>query len=298
MQPKVSPLAQNSTNGNNSSAVQSAPQTPQTPQTPQSGSIPPPPPPPSMGSLAMGMPFQVFPTGPAVKNNNQQLSTPQTNGNNRKSPKSFEPPPMGCRPEIKIPANPMALLKSAPRPQPKSDYWIQDYVQEKGRDSTPSEDEVRQQFASSPVIQQQQRQYSSMPSPPPAPQKQQSPIRYAQRSPSPPEHRDFSGPVRNVKLEDLRTASPVQVNRSSPVMSPSPSLPSPMTPMKNVTMEPLQTYNQPQSYQQPQQVYQQPQQNYQPTQQNYQQPTQGARIILSTMPNKQHLQAQQHVSFH
>lgn len=263
-----------------------------------------------MGSLAMGMPFQVFPTGPAVKNN-QQLAAPQTNGSNRKSPQSFEPPPMGCRPEIKIPANPMAILRPAPRPQIKGDFWVQEYVQEKARDSIPSEDEARQQFASSPVIQQHQQQ----PTPPP---KQMSPVRYAQRTPSPPEQREQRD-FRNVKLEDIRTASPIQGNRSPPVMSHSPvqsSLPSP-----SVTMEPIQSFKQPQqsfqqpqsyqpppqSYQQPQQSfqqqqsYQQPQQSFQQQPQSYQQPPQayqqpqGGRIILSTMPNK-HQQTQQHVS--
>lgn len=289
--PKVSPLAQNSTNGSSSPAVQ-APVTP--------GSIPPPPPPPSMGSLAMGMPFQVFPTGPPVKSS-QQLSAPQTNGNNRKSPQSFEPPPMGCRPEIKIPPNPMANLRPAPRPQVKGDFWVQEYVQDKTRNSIPSEDETRQQFASSPIVQQYQQQQPSMATPPPM--KQMSPVRFEQRTPSPPDQRNFA-PIRNIKLEDVRTASPV--HRSSPVMSQSPvpsSLPSPS--MKTVTMEPTQSFKQQQqqNYQQPAQSYQQePPRNYQqqsyqqqPTQ-AYQQPAQGGRIILSTMPNKSQQQAQQHVS--
>lgn len=282
VQPKVSPLAQNNSNGGSSPAVQQA--APKTPQS--SGSIPPPPPPPSMGSLAMGMPFQVFPTGPAMKNNNQ--SATQSNGNTKKPTQSFEPPPMGCRPEIKIPANPMAILKPAPRPQPKGDYWIQEYVQEKARDSLPSEEETRQLIATSPAIQQyQQQQQPSMPSPSSASiRKQNSPIHYAQRSPSPPEQRDFSGPVRNIKLEDVRTSSPVQGNRSPPVMSHSPvpsSMPSPITPVKTFTIEPVQQYKQPaQSYHQPAQTYQQP--------------AQGGRVILSTMPNRPNQQAQQHVS--
>lgn len=293
VQPKVSPLAQNSTNGCTTPAVPSTPQTPLA-----QGSIPPPPPPPSMGSLAMGMPFQVFPTGPPVKSS--QLSTPQTNGNsNRKSPQSFEPPPMGCRPEIKIPANPMAILRSAPRPQPKGqDFWVQEYVQEKARNSVPSEEEMRQQFMSSPIIQQQQQK---SPSPPRPAQKQPSPIRYAQRSPSPEPQREVTGPVRNFKLEDMRTASPIQGQRSSPVMNQSPvppSMPSPASPQ--VTMEPIQAFKpqpqayqpQPQVYQQSQpQVYQQPAQSYQPA------PPQGGKIILSTMPQqKQQQNAQQHVS--
>ena len=295
MKPKVSPLAQNNSNGGSSSPSV------QTPQTPISGSIPPPPPAPPMGSLAMGMPFQVFPTGPAVKNN-QQLSAPKTNGNSRKSPQSFDPPPMGCRPEIKIPENPMAMLRSVPKPRPKSDFWIDEYVQEKSSD--PAEEEERQQIASSPSIQQQQQyRQEYRPSPPAAlAQREPSPVRY-ERTPTPPERRDF----RNVRLENMRTASPVQVNRSSPVASPSP-IPSSMSspPIKTITIEPIQTSKQPaQTYQQPQPVYQ-PSQSYQqqpsliyqqpqPTQQQQEQPSQGGRIILSTMPNKQH-QAQQNVS--
>lgn len=255
----------------------------------------------------MGMPFQVFPTGPAMGKNNQQLSAPQSNGNARKSPQSFEPPPMGCRPEIKIPENPMTILRRAPRPQPKGDFWVQEYVQEKQRDSIPSEEQIRQEFASSPIIQQQTTPQSAHF------QRQQSPLRFPQRTPSPPE-RDFSAQVRNIKLEDVRTASPVQVHRSSPVASYSPvpaSLPSPTVTAKSVTMEPLtpktptQSYRPPMSFQQPSpQVYQVPiQQNYQPTQQVYQVPIQqqappsgGGRVILSTMPNKSQQQAQQHVS--
>lgn len=263
-----------------------------------------------MGSLAMGMPFQVFPTGPAMGKNNQQLSAPQSNGNARKSPQSFEPPPMGCRPEIKIPENPMATLRRAPRPQPKGDFWVQEYVQEKQRDSIPTEDQIRQEFASSPIIQQQTTPQSAQF------QRQQSPLRFPQRTPSPPE-RDFSSQMRNVKLEDVRTASPVQAHRSSPVASYSPvpaSLPSPAVTAKSVTMEPLtpktptQSYQQPMSFQQPSpQVYQVPvQQSYQQQQpQVYQVPVQqqsapasgGGRVILSTMPNKSQQQAQQHVSF-
>ncbi|KAL1378064.1 hypothetical protein pipiens_015844 [Culex pipiens pipiens] len=49
-------------------------------------------------------------------------------------PQSFEPPPMGCRPEIKIPPNPIANLRKAPRPQPKNDFWIQEYRNEKLND--------------------------------------------------------------------------------------------------------------------------------------------------------------------
>jgi hypothetical protein len=276
------------------------------PATPQSaGCPPPPPPPPSMGSLAMGMPFQVFPTGPPPPPpmKNQQLHTPQTNGNaTRKSPQHYEPPPMGCRPEIKIPENPMAALKKVPKPQPRDDYWIQEYVQDKGRNSIPSEEDFRQSI-SSPVMQ----QYQQQPEPvftPPTPIAQQKPVftppppivqpkpaspiiamapQYVpqRRSPSPPpqphmERSEINIPIRNMKLEEVRSASPlrVQINQS-PTQHVTSS--SPVTVTRNVTMEPIQPNN------------------FNKQAQSYQPPAQGGKIILSTMPNRQP-QAQQHVS--
>ncbi|EDS32542.1 conserved hypothetical protein [Culex quinquefasciatus] len=110
----------------------------------------------------MGMPFQVFPTGPPAPppppppSMAKRPSAPAhstTNGNSvtapppppppvlpppaskvSPKPQSFEPPPMGCRPEIKIPPNPIANLRKAPRPQPKNDFWIQEYRNEKLND--------------------------------------------------------------------------------------------------------------------------------------------------------------------
>ncbi|KAL1381279.1 hypothetical protein pipiens_001395 [Culex pipiens pipiens] len=144
-QPKVSPLAQNnsnsSSNGNSQPAVSPAA---------------------TLGAAAMGMPFQVFPTGPPAPppppppSMAKRPSAPAhstTNGNSvtapppppppvlpppaskvSPKPQSFEPPPMGCRPEIKIPPNPIANLRKAPRPQPKNDFWIQEYRNEKLND--------------------------------------------------------------------------------------------------------------------------------------------------------------------
>lgn len=284
--PKVSPLAQQSNNNNNMVSNGSSPQ--------NSGLPPPPPPPPvpQMGAAAMGMPFQVFPTGPA-----------QTNGNNvAKKPQSFAPPPMGFRPEIKIPENPMAGLRPAPRPQPKGEYWADEYVQEKARDSISNEDDARQQFAqvSSSVRQQ----------PPPTPpvqqtvQKQSSPVQYAQRSPSPLEQKEVNIPVRNIILQEVRSASPLgyQGNRTPPVLSSQsplqiilPSSIASITPIKTVTVireEPqAQMYRQPQSPQ-VQQMYQQQAPSSSPQQQ--QKPS-GTRIIMSTMPNQQPQQPQKTV---
>lgn len=261
--PKISPLAQIN-NGNSS------------PQTPQSA-----PPPPPMGQFAMGMPFQVLPPPPPPPpmkmEQPQKLSPPQTNGNSaRKSPQSFDPPPMGCRPEIKIPENPMANLRKVGKPQPKDTFWVEEFIRDRTKSppqqSPPIQQHVMsppiqfQQQAMSPQIQQQQREY--VPTPPITP-KPSTPVQQflpQRRSPSPerPE-------IRNIKLEDVRSASPtrVQVNRSSPVVSSSP-----VTVAKNVTMEPIQS-SRPQNYQQP--------------------PAQGGKIILSTMPNRAQ-QAQQNVS--
>lgn len=139
-QPKLSPLAQNN---NNSSSSNSQPAV-----SPAA----------TLGAAAMGMPFQVFPTGPPAPppppppSAARKPTQTQTNGNSaptppppppppapsveKKTPKpqSFEPPPMGCRPEIKIPPNPMSNLRKAPRPQPKNDFWIEEYRNEKRND--------------------------------------------------------------------------------------------------------------------------------------------------------------------
>jgi hypothetical protein len=283
-QPKVSPLAQHSTNGHNT--------VPQTPQTPSSTGVPPPPPPPpapSMGSLAMGMPFQVLPPGGLPVKNNKQLSPPQNNGNiNRKSPSSFDPPPMGCRPEIKIPSNPMSLLKQTPRPQPKDDFWVQEYVQEKRESSDPKEEE-QTRVMSPPVSYQQQQMPLYQPSPVSSPQMKiqspQSPMKFVSppqpppRSPSPLEQH-----IRNIKLEEAKQNPPTpqfqpQVNRVSPPKTTHMATAS-ITPIRTVTTEAYQ----------PQQQF-----NYANNQQQQQQSS-GGKIILSTMPSRLNTQAQQHVT--
>jgi hypothetical protein len=240
-----------------------------------------------MGNLAMGMPFQVFPTGPPPpppppKNQPQSLSAPQTNGGARKSPQSFEPPPMGCRPEIKIPENPMATLKKVPRPQQRDDFWVQEYVHEKARNSLP-EDQIREQLQSS-LFQQKE----SVPTPPPVAEKPSPQYIFQhqqqKKSPSPEQI-----PVRNVKLEDeypMRVhidRSPVAMQSNQKVVAPQ----SPITTTKTVTIEPMIK---------PQPSLQQQHQQPQGYQTQMQQPQ--GRIILSTMPNRPQAQQQQqqHVS--
>lgn len=98
--------------------------------------------------MASGMPVQVFPTGPPAppppppKLPNNEIKN--TNGAQRteKTPiKTFEPPPLGCRPEIKIPPNPMATLKKAPKPQPKNDFWIEEYKKERSKSPLVQKDD-------------------------------------------------------------------------------------------------------------------------------------------------------------
>lgn len=270
-QPKISPLAQ----PNNSV-----------------GGVPAP----SMGAAAMGMPFQVFPgppppvmpvsvpmpPPPPPQPKMQQLNN-QSNGNReeRKSPQnqSFDPPPIGCRPEIKIPPNPMASLKRAPRPQPKGDYWIDEYRQEKmGGENEPTgaqymsaEDDERTPSPEENVYEQQKSFNEPKP---------QTPV----MSPLP----------KNNVVQDLRMDSPKI--QSPPIMTQSPipaNLPPPITPIKTPVTSPIK-----EDVQQPfhtQILYQQPQQP-QNMQQQQQQPK--SNIIISTMPQMKNSQlpAQKEVS--
>lgn len=242
-------------------------------------SAPPPPPPPPMGQMAMGMPFQVLPSLPVKEANQQQNVSPtQTNGNAKKAPQTFETPPMGCRPTIKIPENPMATLRKVPRPQQRDNYWVEEFINESPRHSEP-EDSIRQQIAASPLFQQQQRQeYVSTPplqaSPavkPATPVNVPSTPLYAQ-SPI-PERQEINIPIRNIKLGDVRSPSPtrVYINQSPQLQATNSS--SPITVARQ--MEPIQP---------PQTKLQQQILNNQP---------QGGRIILSTMPNRPTTQATQ-----
>lgn len=99
-------------------------------------SAPPPPPP--------GMPVQVFPQGPPPPPPVPKSAHLNVNGNRspsvtRKSPQpqSFEPPPMGCRPEIKIPSNPMAALKKVAPPKPKELDWNEEFRKERSKSPMP-----------------------------------------------------------------------------------------------------------------------------------------------------------------
>lgn len=54
------------------------------------------------------------------------------------SPQVFEPPPLGFRPEIKIPPNPMANLRKVETPKPKDDFWVEEYRKEHSKSPNPN----------------------------------------------------------------------------------------------------------------------------------------------------------------
>lgn len=108
-----------------------------------------------MPTATHGMPVQVFPTGPPPPPpipSKSQLSAPTNNANRspsptRKSPQpqNFEPPPLGCRPEIKIPSNPMATLRKVPTPKAKDDFWVEEYKRERSKSPLPGSVEANAQ---------------------------------------------------------------------------------------------------------------------------------------------------------
>ncbi|XP_055600923.1 uncharacterized protein LOC129749858 isoform X2 [Uranotaenia lowii] len=220
-QPKISPLAQNnSSNG-------------QSPVSPAA----------SLGAAAMGMPFQVFPTGPPAPPPppppsvaKKPATGPTNNGNSapmpppppppfssaeQKTPRphhSFEPPPMGCRPKIAIPPNPMANLKKAPRPQPKNDFWIEEYRNEK-RQQVPDRPSQQSMYnsrqADNEVAQNSQNRTDELTVRNESPKK---------RSPSPSNLTESYG--NGSRLSSIKTPP---VYSQSPVP---PNLPPPITPTK------------------------------------------------------------------
>lgn len=101
------------------------------------------------------MPVQVFPTGPPAPPPpppKQLIIDANKNGTQRteKTPvKTFEPPPIGFRPEIKIPLNPMASLRPAPKPQPKDDFWVEEYKKERSKSPCVQKEEQSKFYISS-----------------------------------------------------------------------------------------------------------------------------------------------------
>jgi hypothetical protein len=274
------------------------PPPPPMPQSSQKISIPPPPP---IPAPIISKPEQLTPKDPSQMNGGSK---------SQENTKSFEPPPMGCRPEIKIPPNPIAGLRKSPRPQPKDDYWIEEYRQEKGVDaepvyrspapmSPPTEPKyvaLQQQQVSSPV-----REYAPM-SPP------------AQMSPKSPMSPPIPPPMPQSMInQSMRSESPVRNTPPHLTMSPIPSnLPPPINPIKTPVSSPVKEEVQPTYQQQMSQPYQQQmsqpyqQQMSQPYQyeiptsqmeqrmpnQGYSEPEKARKIIMSTMP--QHLREHPH----
>ncbi|KAL9924729.1 uncharacterized protein ACN2A1_008779 isoform 3-T7 [Glossina fuscipes fuscipes] len=116
----------------------------------------------SMGAAALGMPFQVLPpvqatpsitAGKNINGGNAPAPPPPPPSSNllatsslgssfnspniaRKSPTQqtqFEPPPIGFRPEIKIPPNPMAGLRKVPPPVERNNFWKDEYIKENSK---------------------------------------------------------------------------------------------------------------------------------------------------------------------
>uniref|UniRef100_A0A1I8Q5P7 Uncharacterized protein n=1 Tax=Stomoxys calcitrans TaxID=35570 RepID=A0A1I8Q5P7_STOCA len=101
---------------------------------------PPPPPPSSSNFLNTGSQMNgnngmngVRGSSPNSPNMQQQRKIPPAPPSQR-----FEPPPLGFRPEIKIPPNPMAGLRKVPPPVEKNTFWKDEYKKNKVADEAPS----------------------------------------------------------------------------------------------------------------------------------------------------------------
>ncbi|XP_075150397.1 uncharacterized protein LOC142224503 [Haematobia irritans] len=100
-----------------------------------SAPAPPPPPPPSSSNL-LNTGSNLAPQMNGNSMNGARGSTPSSPNMQRKIPPAppsqrFEPPPLGFRPEIKIPPNPMAGLRKVPPPVEKNTFWKDEYKKNK-----------------------------------------------------------------------------------------------------------------------------------------------------------------------
>lgn len=245
--------------------------------------IPPPPPPPPPKANPP-LPNQLTPNNP-----------PHVNGGSKsqENNESFEPPPMGCRPEIKIPPNPIAGLKRSPRPQPKDDYWIEEYRQEKGTGPQPVYSRSPAPMSpTEPRYMEQQQQQSIQVS---SPVKANPPM-----SPPAPPPMPMSPPM--PAAVTMRSESPVRYTPPHLSMSPIPSnLPPPINPIKTPISSPVKEDVQP-TYQK--QISQQQHTPYkvetpitpmepQFSNHSYSEPEKARRIIMSTMPQMREQPQQQ-----
>lgn len=199
------------------------------------------------------MPVQVFPQvpppPPPVPSKQVQLNA--ANGNKspsmqRKSPQpqTFEPPPFGFRPEIKIPSNPMAGLRKVATPKPKEIDWSEEFRKERSKSPMPgaSAPEPTGQF--NQFTQETQlpdsittQQYNKQ-----TPIKVDSPINTMQQSPftrqtslkdddkmHTDQNNNFSS---NNSGKNFNQSSPQQRVYSPFASSPQPNLPKPLSPVK------------------------------------------------------------------
>ncbi|KAM7352000.1 uncharacterized protein ACRADG_004679 isoform 2-T2 [Cochliomyia hominivorax] len=100
-----------------------------------SAPAPPPPPPSSSSNFSNTGTTLAPPTSNDSGGAGGRGSAPNSPNMPRKSPtpQRFEPPPMGFRPEIKIPPNPMAALRKVPPPVEKNTFWKDEYVKERSK---------------------------------------------------------------------------------------------------------------------------------------------------------------------
>uniref|UniRef100_A0A1I8MFX5 Protein piccolo n=1 Tax=Musca domestica TaxID=7370 RepID=A0A1I8MFX5_MUSDO len=110
------------------------------------GPAPPPPPPPTSFSNMSNTTAAAATLAPHMNGggvNGGRGSAPNSPNMQRKIPPAppsqrFEPPPLGFRPEIKIPPNPMAALRKVPPPVEKNTFWKDEYLKNKGGSDAPA----------------------------------------------------------------------------------------------------------------------------------------------------------------
>lgn len=199
-------------------------------------------------SSMLGMPVQVFPQGPpapppAPKPNQLNVN----NGNRspsvtRKSPQpqSFEPPPFGFRPEIKIPSNPMANLRKVPQPKPKEANWCEEFRKERSVSPMPPSvaQEATDHLSQETKFPEPAREFNVQQSNTPTFDKVDSPINTVQspfigRQSS---LKDSENTDQNNNFSSFGNAfnpnSPTQRVYSPFASSPQPNLPKPLSPVK------------------------------------------------------------------
>lgn len=157
----------------------------------------------------------------------------------RKSPQpqTFEPPPLGCRPEIKIPPNPMANLRKVAPPKPKEVDWCEEFRKERSKSPMPGAVTSDTQQTVSPDSMHQFNQPTS--------DKVDSPINTVQQSflPRQTSLKDNSDNMYTDQNNNFpsnnygnnfnqNTSSPQQRVYSPFASSPQPNLPKPLSPVK------------------------------------------------------------------